>query len=114
MGNGSRSVVQKEFFAPTEFGVIDSLVEKGDEIYQSYYINCHVAGSEERRYSFYPNIGNMSPAMREAFKAIVLDGAFAANGMASFSDLLSKEDVEALQHYVIKQPQDLYRSQNDR
>ena len=52
--------------------------------------------------------------MHEAFKAMVLDGAFAANGMASFPDLLSKEDVEALQHNVIKQPQDLYRSQNDR
>ena len=42
----------------------------------------------------------MSEGSHEAFNAIVLEGVFAANGMAAFDDVLSAEDVERIHHYV--------------
>ena len=39
--------------------------------------------------------------MSVSFAAIVLGGARAANGMASFADVLSPEQAEAIHHYLI-------------
>jgi quinohemoprotein ethanol dehydrogenase len=43
----------------------------------------------------------MSPQTHAAFLAIVLEGQRAANGMASFADVLSREQAEAIHHYLI-------------
>ncbi len=43
----------------------------------------------------------MEPATHAAFLDIVLDGARAQNGMASFADALSRPDAEAVHHYLI-------------
>jgi alcohol dehydrogenase (cytochrome c)/quinohemoprotein ethanol dehydrogenase len=37
-----------------------------------------------------------------SMKAIVIDGAFAHNGMVSFAAALDEEDVENIRHYVIQ------------
>ena len=39
----------------------------------------------------------------EAWKGVVLDGHFAANGMVSFAEYLSADDVEAIRAYVLAQ-----------
>jgi quinohemoprotein ethanol dehydrogenase len=39
----------------------------------------------------------------DAWRAIVLDGRLARNGMASFSPVLSRDDAEAVRAYVIAQ-----------
>ncbi len=39
----------------------------------------------------------------EAWKGIVLEGHFSANGMVSFAEYLSEEDVEAIRAYVLAQ-----------
>jgi quinohemoprotein ethanol dehydrogenase len=43
----------------------------------------------------------MSPATHGEFLDIVIGGKRAVNGMASFSDTISKDDAEAIHHYVI-------------
>jgi mono/diheme cytochrome c family protein len=39
----------------------------------------------------------------EAWKGVVLEGHFAANGMVSFAEYLSEDDVEAIRAYVLAQ-----------
>lgn len=54
--------------------------------------------------------GGLNPDLRhsgtinspDAIKAIVIDGAFAHNGMVSFKAVLKVEDVEAIRQYLIK------------
>ncbi len=53
----------------------------------------------------------MEPAVHNAFKSIVLDGAYAQNGMASFDDLLNEEEVEAIHQYLVSKQIDLYEKQ---
>jgi quinohemoprotein ethanol dehydrogenase len=42
-------------------------------------------------------------ASAEAWKGVVMDGNLAANGMVSFSDVITPEDSEAIRAYVITQ-----------
>lgn len=49
----------------------------------------------------YPNLWNLPPATHAAFEAIVLNGALAYAGMPSFGDALSREDVDAIQAFII-------------
>jgi len=44
---------------------------------------------------------HMEPATHAAFIDIVLGGARARNGMASFADALSPAEAEAIHHYLI-------------
>ena len=52
------------------------------------------------------DLRHMAPATHAAFFAIVLDGSRAANGMASFADVLSREQAEAIHHYLIARAND--------
>ena len=38
----------------------------------------------------------------ELFKEIVYEGILSENGMSSFSDVLSENDVESIYHYIVK------------
>jgi quinohemoprotein ethanol dehydrogenase len=48
----------------------------------------------------------MMPATHAAFLDIVLGGTRAQNGMASFADVLSHEEAEAIHHYLISRARD--------
>ncbi len=48
-----------------------------------------------------PDLRFMSAATHEQFEAIVLGGARADRGMASFADVVSVDDVEAIHAYII-------------
>jgi len=52
------------------------------------------------------DLRHMSPATHAAFLAIVIEGSRAANGMASFADVLSREQAEAIHHYLIARAND--------
>ncbi len=39
----------------------------------------------------------------DQFDSVVLDGALADNGMASFKDVLSKDDAAAIKAYILDQ-----------
>ncbi|MBV9419968.1 MAG: hypothetical protein JO348_09365, partial [Alphaproteobacteria bacterium] len=42
------------------------------------------------------------------YENIVLEGAYADNGMASFKDILNADDVKAIRAYALQQAQALY------
>src|SRR3984893_332572 len=49
----------------------------------------------------YPDLWNLPPSAHAAFQAIVLDGALSYSGMPSFKDVLSADDVNAIQAFII-------------
>jgi mono/diheme cytochrome c family protein len=87
---------------PPELTASTETIELGGTLYRSYCTSCHghavVAGGvvPDLRYS-------ATHASSDAYKAIVLDGALARNGMISFSHFLNPDDVEAIRAYVIQQ-----------
>ena len=52
------------------------------------------------------DLRHMMPATHAAFLDIVLGGIRAQNGMASFADVLSREEAEAIHHYLISRAHD--------
>jgi hypothetical protein len=48
-----------------------------------------------------PDLRASQPEIWAQFDDIVLGGALADGGMASFKDILSKDDVEAIKAYVL-------------
>ena len=52
------------------------------------------------------DLRHMTPATHAAFLPIVLEGQRAANGMASFADVLSRVEAEAIHHYLIARARD--------
>ena len=49
----------------------------------------------------YPDLWNLPASTHAAFEAIVYEGALSHNGMPSFKDALSLEDVKALHAYIV-------------
>jgi mono/diheme cytochrome c family protein len=43
----------------------------------------------------------MNSETHKIFKNIVLDGAYAGKGMASFADILNEKDTETIRQYII-------------
>ena len=80
-------------------------IARGRELYEANCVLCHDdagnAGGLFRR-GLFPDLA-YSPALasREAFAAIVLDGARAANGMAGYSGVLDADGAEAIRAYLI-------------
>ena len=80
-------------------------IARGRELYDSSCVLCHDdpgnAGGIFRR-GLFPDLA-YSPtlASREAFASIVIDGARAANGMASFASVLDADGAEAIRAYLI-------------
>lgn len=66
-----------------------------------FYHNCARCHSYRGSPGAYPNLWNMTPAAHQAFKAIVLEGAFAFQGMAPFNDVLSEADAEAIHAFIV-------------
>ena len=81
------------------------VITRGERLYLETCWICHEnpgnAGGIFRR-GLFPDLA-YSPALvsREAFAAIVLGGARAPNGMASFADTLDEEETEAIRAYII-------------
>jgi quinohemoprotein ethanol dehydrogenase len=80
-------------------------VARGLELYEANCVLCHDAvgnaGGLFRR-GLFPDLA-YSPALasREAFAAIVLDGARATNGMAGYAGVLDAAGAEAVRAYVV-------------
>jgi mono/diheme cytochrome c family protein len=52
-------------------------------------------------FAAYPNLWNLPPGTLAAFDAIVREGTFRYAGMASFSDVLSEQDVAAIKAFIV-------------
>jgi quinohemoprotein ethanol dehydrogenase len=74
-----------------------SLVAKGAPLYQGHCAMCHGVVGER---GVFPDLRRMSKATYHAFEEIVLGGALAPLGMASFADQLDKQEAEAIRAYI--------------
>jgi PQQ-dependent dehydrogenase (methanol/ethanol family) len=95
--------------APPPLEANAATVEKG---FAAYHRNCLVC------HGFYAQSEGVVPDLRTAprgiwdnYDAIVLGGALADGGMASFKDTLSKDDVAAIHAYVLSQAHALWDAQ---
>lgn len=82
------------------------VVELGRQKFTSHCAMCHDPPAANR--SVFPDL-RYAPSLHgaEVFASIVLDGALQANGMASFRDRLTAEEVEAIRAYLIERAHQL-------
>ena len=60
-----------------------------------------------------PDLHRLSPETYGIFKSIVLDGSLSSAGMASFSDVLTEEDADAIQAYLVREQRELREEEMD-
>ena len=74
-------------------------LERGDQLYHVICSGCHGIGVKSS--GTLPDLRMMAEGTHLGFENIVLGGLLKANGMSSFSDLLSEEDAERVHQYII-------------
>jgi quinohemoprotein ethanol dehydrogenase len=82
------------------------MIHEGERLFVTWCSRCHVLGP-----SITPDLRRIDPAVRARLKNIVIDGERAANGMASFKDVVSEADVAAISDYLLDQSWQLYRDE---
>ncbi len=80
-------------------GITPERIQRGAGHFFTYCVFCH-GGQGEARLSAYPDLFRMPAATHAAFENIVHGGLLAPNGMASFADVLSREDVADIQAFL--------------
>jgi quinohemoprotein ethanol dehydrogenase len=73
-------------------------LQLGGELFGQHCAMCHVLDDAP---SGYPNLLRLAPGKHAIFDEIVLRGAFAARGMASFANEISEQDAHAIHAYII-------------
>ncbi len=73
-------------------------VAKGRALYAEHCFRCHGMGAISA--GLYPDLRLASRDVHARWNDIVLGGVRAADGMASFADMLSLEDAAAIHAYV--------------
>ena len=76
-------------------------IAKGFTLYHRNCLVCH--GFFAQSEGEVPDLRLASNEIWGQYENIVLNGAFEDNGMASFKDVLSKSDVEAIRAYILQQ-----------
>ena len=93
--------------APPDIKVNEALIERGAYLYNFYCDICH-GKFGDRHLSQHPDLSKLPEAKHLLFNDILLKGILSQNGMASFSNSLSEEDVEAIHHFLIKKQKEVY------
>ncbi|MXP42066.1 PQQ-dependent dehydrogenase, methanol/ethanol family [Altererythrobacter soli] len=91
------SMAVPELSPPPKLAAAADAVRRGEQLYGANCALCHGAAAR----GGVKDLRHMSPETHTAFLDIVLGGSRASNGMASFADVLSREEAEAIHHYVI-------------
>jgi len=78
--------------------VPQTTLERGRSLYALHCSRCHGLGVQSS--GLVPDLRHASSDVFTSWNAIVLAGAFSARGMASFADVLSQDDSEAIRDYV--------------
>ncbi len=78
-------------------------IARGFDLYSRNCLVCH--GFYAQSEGVVPDLRLAATPIWDQYDAIVLDGALAGGGMASFKDLLTKADVAAIRAYVLQQSQ---------
>ena len=81
-------------------------VQRGFDVFHRNCSVCH--GFFAQSEGVVPDLRTVRPAIWDSYDAIVLGGALADGGMASFKDVLSKDDVAAIRAYVLSQAHALW------
>jgi len=91
---------------PPDFGDA-AMHARGQDLYQRNCTGCHEGG---RLFSGFPDL-NYTVALNSPnlFKAIVVDGVLAENGMISFKFALKAEDAEAIRSFLTARANELKR-----
>jgi quinohemoprotein ethanol dehydrogenase len=76
-------------------------VAKGFTLYHRTCLVCH--GFFAQSEGEVPDLRLMQPGVWNSFDTVVLGGALEANGMASFHDVVSKQDAAAIKAYILDQ-----------
>jgi quinohemoprotein ethanol dehydrogenase len=92
------SRIVPELQPPPKFTGTSEQVAKGEQLYGDNCRLCHGVAAR----GGVKDLRHMSEATHKEFLDIVLGGKRARNGMASFADTLSREDAEAIHHYLVK------------
>ncbi|MEO2174096.1 MAG: PQQ-dependent dehydrogenase, methanol/ethanol family [bacterium] len=74
-------------------------IDRGERLYHETCAVCH--GLAAKSSGIIPDLRLMSAEKHQIFKEIVMDGVLAANGMASFADLVDEGDVARIEAYVV-------------
>jgi len=77
-----------------------AMVQQGAALFR-FCVLCH-GGYGEQRLSAYPDLFRLNTQVHENFLQIVHEGQLSNNGMASFADVLSKDDVAAIQAFLVQ------------
>ncbi|MHA3793841.1 PQQ-dependent dehydrogenase, methanol/ethanol family [Sphingomonas sp. YL-JM2C] len=85
--------------APAQYRGTQAQEQHGAALYGENCGRCHGGPTGA---GGYPNLWKMTPETHAAFESIVLDGAFAYAGMASFADVLSKQDARDIHAFLAK------------
>lgn len=81
-------------------------IAKGFDIFHRNCTVCHGFFAESD--GVLPDLRTVPPEIWDQYDQIVLGGALADGGMASFKDLLTKDDVTAIRAYVLSQAHTLW------
>jgi quinohemoprotein ethanol dehydrogenase len=90
---------------PPEFGTAAQL-ENGEHQYLGHCAGCHGNNAPNGRAvsSLFPDLRYAGPLWNaDAFKAIVIDGAFKENGMVSFAKVITPQDADDIRAYMVHQ-----------
>ena len=79
----------------------DATINKGFTLYAQNCMVCH--GYFAQSVGEVPDLRLMPKAIWDQFDSVVLDGALSSGGMASFKDILSKDDAAAIKAYILQQ-----------
>ncbi len=91
-------------------GYTDALAERGAVLFTAHCAGCHGARGEGRL-SAYPDLYRLTPETHAAFDSIVRGGKLSSAGMASFADLLSEADAQAIHAYLVREQGKLRREE---
>ena len=89
-----RTIPEQPKITSTEFEI-----SRGTELYGEYCAFCH--GTAVRSGPALPDLRMMSNDSHELFNEIVYNGIYSENGMTAFSDVISKNDVNNIYHYIV-------------
>jgi quinohemoprotein ethanol dehydrogenase len=89
---------------PPRMNVDAQTLKKGERMFGLYCTACH---RDDDGAGGFPNLFRMTPEKHQLFGDIVMRGAFAPRGMASFADLMSEEDATAIHAFLIDRAHEL-------
>jgi quinohemoprotein ethanol dehydrogenase len=94
---------------PPALDFTDAQVARGKSIYHQDCTFCH--GFFAASSFLVPDLRMMSAERHQAFQDIVLGGALRGNGMPSFADQLTPDDLVPLRAYIVSEARKLYEKE---